>query len=387
MDPADIAPLLADAAILDLEAKRAGTQQGVVVDAVSRRGRLLVTDATRDVSSVLSALTGLPGPATRSEPGWRAALQSAGLDEGARIDETVVNMMPGTLVANTVSSLMALTSALDAYDDGTWHHALNKAWDGVARDGGFDAAVGMLEARHTYACELGWALVTFESHKHVNLIWHQANKLERSFPDRTADDLLGWGWIGLRAALRHYDPDLGYTFSTYACTRIVGSMRDGVRAENPVPKRLNTFSRKAAAAEAALTQILGRTPTLEEVSQTIGVELSTLDVLHRTQPQASIDEIVSMLSERGTTPSWLVTRDDPAEAALGAMLADEIQAALGMLPPDEAAAVRLLVMDGMNPTEARAVTGATARQLRQRKERALAMLRNQLVDWDPGSTE
>lgn len=195
--------------------------------------------------------------------------------------------------------------------------------------------------------------------------------------------MVGWGWLGLRTALRHYDPELGFTFSTYACTRIIGAIRDGVRAESPVPKRLNTFSRKVAAVEADLTQALGRVPTSEEVATTVGAELRSLELVRRTAPQASIDEIAALLSERGTTPGWMVADADVEGEALALTVRDAIDDALSLLPADEATAVRLLVMEGLTPTEARIATGATARALRQRKERGLAALREALGEWSP----
>jgi DNA-directed RNA polymerase specialized sigma24 family protein len=60
-----------------------------------------------------------------------------------------------------------------------------------------------------------------------------------------------------------------------------------------------------------------------------------------------------------------------------------ISRALEMLPVEEAQAIRLLILEDRNPTEARQIAGVTARQLRQRKERALHALRDQLAELDP----
>ncbi len=43
--------------------------------------------------------------------------------------------------------------------------------------------------------------------------------------------------------------------------------------------------------------------------------------------------------------------------------------------------MRLLVLDGVDSREARQITGATARQLRQRRDRGLLLLRHELADW------
>jgi RNA polymerase sigma factor (sigma-70 family) len=376
-----IGPLTAETAS-ELARRTVGEQQQVVLDACTEYARRSLRRAITSASAELSNLTGLPPAAMRTSAGWAAALVSAGHRADAL---SAPETLPGTRIVNAVLAVQALANAAD--DETTLARVMAAAWGDGARDGGYDATVERLLPQNPLAGELGWALIGFETHKHVKLIWHQANKLERSFPDRSADDLLGWGWLGLRTALRHYNPDLGFTFSTYACTRIIGSIRDGVRAESPVPKRLNTFSRKVAAAEAELTQKLGRAPTMDEVSASIGVELDALALVKRTAPQASVDEILDVLADRGTAPSWMVLDDDPAEEAMAAVRRDAVSAALAELPAEDRAAVKLLVMDGLNPTEARQVTGATARQLRQRKERGLAALRTHLETWQLDSID
>lgn len=351
-----------------LTTRTTGEQRDVVLETLTQQAQAHLTDSLNRISVDLAHICDMPASAIRSGLGHAQLL-----DDNGRI--------PNTPAGRKLTRLDQLSQALVTLDRGTLSDPWQHAWENAERTGTFDETVAELTPSVPGAGDLGWALIVFETHKHTNLIWHQANKLVRSFPDRHASDLLGWGWLGLRVALRHYDPTLGFTFSTYACSRIIGSIRDGVRSENPIPKRLNTFTRKVAAAEAELTQSLGRSPSLEEVSERIGVELSALDILPRTAPQASVDELLGQADERGGYLNRLVSGDDPADSALASIEADLVAEALAQLNPDDALAVKLLVMDGMNPTEARAVTGATARQLRQRKERGLAALRDSLTAW------
>jgi RNA polymerase sigma factor (sigma-70 family) len=226
------------------------------------------------------------------------------------------------------------------------------------------------------------ALINLETHRHIPLVWHQANKLAKSFPGRSPEDLAGWGWQGLRVALRQFDPGRGYAFSTYACTRIMGYMRDGIRSESPVPKRLATFSHKAARIEESLTQEQGRVPNLQAVADQLGQGLADLALLGRLGPAASLDEMVDTGRDQTT---FLVEREDPAEAAVAAVRRDAIDEALGRIPESEATAVRLLVLEGLEPRDARSRTGVSTRQLRQRRDRGLVLLRAELEEWDPGA--
>lgn len=320
------------------------------------------------------------------------------------VNEALNNRTVGThrqIALETLSSLMliyvneVLASEEDADEDrveelrevvkevrsGKLLEKLQTVWDETQNTGMVDETVKAYTAQGWGAMDISWAVITFETHKNIKLIWHQANKLERHFPDRTSADLFGWGWIGLRTALRHYDPSRGYTFSTYACTRIAGSIRDGVRSEDPVPKRLATYARKVAKAEDSLTQSMGRKPSLEEVANHIGEETEKLSIMSRLAPAASVDEIVNSASERGSFPSWLIDLADPADSALDSACASAIENALSQLPQEEREAIQLLIMEARTPTEARRVTGATARQMRQRRERGLNALRGALEPW------
>ena len=321
--------------------------------------------------------SGLPVAAARTEAGWRRAL---GMTGKHRLDADAIAALPGTpvvIATYRVARLADLTTE-EIID------IVASAYDASQRTGTFDSTIRSLRRHGLLGAErLSWAIIGFESHQHVNLVWHQANKLQRVFPDRTAADLLSYGWLGLRVALAKFEPSLGFAFSTYACTRITGSIRDGVRAESPVPKRLGTFARKVAAAEAILTQSLGRSPSLEEISTYLGTEIERLAVLPRLAPEASVDELMDFSGENGATPNWMVDESDPAVEVERSLTMQAINDALAKLPEEEAEAVRLLVMEELHPTKARQLTGASARQMRQRRDRALLTLRDFLEGWDP----
>lgn len=226
---------------------------------------------------------------------------------------------------------------------------------------------------------LAAAIIALEACRHIPLVWHQANKLSRSFPDYSPEDLLGWGWQGLRIALRAYDPSR-FAFSTYACTRIAGTIRDGVRGESPVPKRLATDVRKVRAASDDLTRELDRTPTQAELSDRLGMGVRHLELLARCRPAASIEELTAVLDSEHT-PKWLGEEPDFLSDVFAQELARRVHAALELLDPDDAQAVRLLVMEGRGLHEAAELCAASPAQMRRRKSRGLDRLRDELDDW------
>lgn len=228
---------------------------------------------------------------------------------------------------------------------------------------------------------LGIAFINFESNKHINLVWHQANKLEKLFPNRTSSELLSMGWIGLRTALRLFDPNLGFSFSTYACTRISGTIRDFVRTENLVPKRLTTFNRKVLAIEESLMNSLGRSPNIDEIANSLGIEKSDLAILNRIQTPASLDYMLSDEDGSEKTSLFFSNNNDPADSLIKSEIDKKIISSISKLDPIDAQIIMLSIFEGKKPSEIENITGENIKKVRIRKERAMVQLRNDLKEW------
>lgn len=344
------------------------TTVGAVLDGVYRRALL-------DARRTLAAETGMSTRRLGTDNGVLAVLADLGhrctdVPEAHEIDH-----LTGTAAALALRRLLLLRSEHRQLTTRLRRAAARVAVAGTS----LEKQMQKLAGRVPRTAELGAAVVAMEANRHTNLVWHQANRLEKSFPDHHAEDMLGWGWQGLRTAIRLYDPSLGFAFSTYACSRIVGSIRDGVRAENPVPKRLTTYARKVAAAEERLVQELHRSPTLAEVAERIGSELAQIQIMPRLQSAASVEEITANLGEKGGVPGWTVDDRDPLDEIVRREQCRRIEDALALLPAEDAVAVRLLVMEELAPAEARELTGATTRQLRLRSRRGLEALSQHLA--------
>lgn len=266
--------------------------------------------------------------------------------------------------------------------------ALAQRWHETQRPDGADIAsvIETLVKSGLDGERLAAAIADHEALRHERLVRQQANKVADHFPDRVAEDLFGWGWMGLRAAMRGYDPDRGFRFSTYAATRIVGAIRDGVRAENPVPKRLLTFSRKVQTTTDQLQTSLGRVPTLDEVADEMRVERESLEIMPRLAHTASIDEMAASSEARGglEVPA-LVDAADPADAAIEEVRRADILEAIRELPEQERAAVYHLVWEGRTLTETERMTGIAARTLRQHRDQGCSRLSDRLAGWAPTS--
>jgi RNA polymerase sigma factor (sigma-70 family) len=259
----------------------------------------------------------------------------------------------------------------------------------VETDAPLDEIITSLTRRGVDGEALCWAVVGYESQHHIKLVWMEANRLAPRFPDRRADELVGWGWLGLRIAVRQFDPGRGFRFSTYACYRIKGAIRDGVRDENPIPKRLLTLQRKISDAESTLGASLGRLPQLAEVVAHLDATLAPLEdlerILPRLGPAASIDEMAAVAAANGTSLPILVDEHDPADDAVEALRREAVRAAVAELDEESREAVELMVWENRSLAEARRMTGLSDRELRRRLDRGRTALAARLADWAPSS--
>ncbi len=106
---------------------------------------------------------------------------------------------------------------------------------------------------------------------HVGLVHHVAGRFRRS---DDYEDLVQVGMVGLIHAVDHFDPDQGNSFSSYAVPSITGAIRHHLRDHSSsikVPGRLQEAASKAFRAIEELTQVLGRSPTVAEIAERVGI--------------------------------------------------------------------------------------------------------------------
>jgi len=348
----------------------------VLCNAAAREASLYAASAEAE----LVALTKAPRRRSNSrlEPWVARALSATGIDvDQSELDVLDTLSMPAARLA---SRLLAASTAATQSRSGYLAQELAGIYDATEQTPTIAEAMEVAASYGIDAERLCWAAISRESVRHVLLVFKEANRAARSWQDRSADSLVGYAYQGLRLALRNYDPSRGM-FSTYACPRIRGTIRDGIRSESHLPKRLTTFIRKVEGAKEKLTQDLGRHPTLQEVATSLDLELDKLAPIKRYAPPVSYDDI--MARPGAAEPSALVTTADPLAAAELAERSSAIAEALESIDAADALAVRLLVLEQLSVAEVAESLGVSARVLRARRDRGLAALAELLSDWAP----
>lgn len=215
-----------------------------------------------------------------------------------------------------------------------------------------------------------------------------ARYLARRFADRgeSYDDLVQVASVALVHAVDRFDPTFGVAFSTFATRTIVGELkryfRDRAWAVR-APRRLQERSVALNAAVPSLSQELGRSPTIAELADHLG--LSEEEVLQALEAGQAFRAV-----------SLDVTPADGGSETLGDQLCDhdrnplddvEQRAALlpllRQLPPRERRIVTLRFVHGMTQAQIAAHVGISQMHVSRLLDRTLRFLRTQLLDGPP----
>ncbi len=134
-----------------------------------------------------------------------------------------------------------------------------------------------------------------------------------------ADDLFSVGVIGLIQAHESYDSTGGRPFHVYAEYRIRGSMLDEMRRLDPMSQPMRKKSRTLERAVNALSHVLNRAPTEEELAEHMEMSLADVQQLRREVHQhrfvvyedSRIDDLRISIAESGLAgPSGKVALAD-----------------------------------------------------------------------------
>jgi RNA polymerase sigma factor for flagellar operon FliA len=122
--------------------------------------------------------------------------------------------------------------------------------------------------------------------------------LAKAPPHQAAEDLLSYAHRGLLDAITKFEPGRNLKFETYASRRIGGEIIDGLRRQDPLTRPVRQRVKQLKEGQHSLWESLGRTPTVDELAEFMGVtvdEVRSLQVAQQTLTRELDDTVAEQL--------------------------------------------------------------------------------------------
>lgn len=190
-----------------------------------------------------------------------------------------------------------------------------------------------------------------------------------------ADDLYQLGCLGFLKAVQGFDDAYGTQFSTYAVPKIAGEIRRFLRDDGPVKVSRGIKERAAAiyAARTRMMAVLGREPTLSELSADTGL---TVEDIAAAETAAGPVASLQMETAEGFTLESVLGEDGMEEAVVERVA---LRAAIDGLPERERQVILLRFFKNLTQDKTAKVLGVSQVQISRIERKAMEDLRNKML--------
>ncbi|MCM3780488.1 sigma-70 family RNA polymerase sigma factor [Microbacterium hydrocarbonoxydans] len=186
------------------------------------------------------------------------------------------------------------------------------------------------------------------------------------------EDLAAAGAFALVRAAEKYDESLGVPFGAYARERINWALKDELRAMDWAPRDVRARARETTRVRDMLGGVLGRTPTVAEIADAMGIDASAVK-----QRLADAERTVTSLDVLDVHEIvW--TGYLPEEMAIAAEREELLHIAVDALPERKRRIVRAIYFEDRTVTEIAEELGVSHAAVSQQRSEAVRMLRDAL---------
>ena len=191
-----------------------------------------------------------------------------------------------------------------------------------------------------------------------------------------ADDLYQLGCLGFLKAVEGFDVAFGTQLSTYAVPKIAGEIRRFLRDDGvvKVSRSLKEQSITIKSVRNRLTGVLGREPTIQEISHQTG--FSPEEIALAETATAATESIQRENGDEGFTLENILT-DTESEERMVEKIA--LRQAVDALPERERKVIQLRFFHGLTQQRVAAVLEVSQVQVSRIEKKALAMLRELML--------
>ena len=191
------------------------------------------------------------------------------------------------------------------------------------------------------------------------------------------EDLYQLGCLGFLKAVEGFDLNYGTQFSTYAVPKISGEIRRFLRDDGTI-KVSRGLKEQAAAiktARNALTNALGREPTVNEISRQTG--LTPEEIALAETATVSTESIQRQVGDEGFSLEDVLT-DTESEEKMVEKIA--LSQAIGRLPERERQVIQMRYFHGLTQERVAKVLDVSQVQVSRIEKKAIGILRELLQD-------
>lgn len=196
------------------------------------------------------------------------------------------------------------------------------------------------------------------------------------------DDLVSFAYMGLLDAIHKFESDRDLKFDTYASFRIRGSIIDGLRKEDWLPRAQREKTKKVEKAMMALEQQLQRTPTATEIAEKLMMTKEEVEVLMKDMMFSqvlSIDQPMKTEDIDVNEGIGYAIPDDasiqPDEVMIDTEVKEELVETIKQLNENEQLVISLFYVEELTMTEIGDVLQLTTSRISQIHKTAISKLR------------
>ena len=212
---------------------------------------------------------------------------------------------------------------------------------------------------------------------HMDLVrkiaWHMHGRVGSAIE---IDDLIQIGYFGLVTAAQKYSVKEGASFASYAVLRIRGAIVDHLRKSSNLCRTTIQMQQKTKMVEASLLKKLHRSPSRQEISDELGINIDEFDEWERAFA-ANVDSSIAAVYDEFSM--WFVSKDSSPEQKLNeADLRKSLRMSLEDLSQKEALVIQLYYVEELNVYEIAEVLNVTTGRVSQIKKSAISKLRKSM---------
>lgn len=209
--------------------------------------------------------------------------------------------------------------------------------------------------------------------ENAGLIW----SVTRRFIGRgvDSDDLYQLGCLGFLKAVDGFNLSYGTQFSTYAVPKIAGEIRRYMRDDGTV-KVSRTIKEQASIISIKrnkLIGLLGREPTIEEISKHTGIAVEEIAVIESAV--SGVESIHGPVGDDGFTLESILTDTESEENMLEKLT---LHHAIAQLPERERQVIHLRYFHGLTQERIAKILKVSQVQVSRIEKKAIANLRGRM---------